>query len=319
MGKTGSSALQVAFVRNRAALAAAGVRYPSHVSDRRAVRGRTVSGNGLALLELLTTGAGGDLAPVLAELTSSSEPTVLYSSEFLWYFRPDRLSWFVDQLAAVDVDLVVVAYVRDIAGLVVSSYRQMVKRARYVNSLSQYVQEYAAASVELGLAARPQSLVELLGPERVLVRHYDSERTSLVSTFFTQVLGVAAPDEQPGEFNRSLTPLETEWMRYLNLSLSDNRAALIASEALTARPPLLSSGSSISAEDLAVLELGFGPEVAWINEHFLDGRLSLLGSATVSQSSLAQIGDVERHLLDVLSDFANRRSERREKRANSKD
>jgi hypothetical protein len=231
----------------------------------------------MALHELLTTATEGDLSPVLGELTGSSEPTVLYSSEFLWYFRPDRMSWFADQLAAAGVDLVVVVYVRDIAGLAVSSYRQMVKRSLYVGSLSQYVKEFAAVSGEIGLATRLRSLLELLGPERVLVRHYDSERTSLVSTFFTDVLGVAAPDEQPGEVNRSLTPLETEWMRHLNLSLSDDRAALIASEALTARPPLPSPASSISADDLAVLEDTFGPEVAWVNDHFLGGRLSVLG------------------------------------------
>lgn len=307
MGKTGSSALQVALVHNREALAAAGVRYPEHASDVRARKGRAGSGNGQALQELLTSD-GGSLPEV------DGAPTVLYSSEFLWYFRPDRLAFLRDSLAGRGITLEVVAYVRDIAGMVVSSYAQSVKRSRYTGPLSTYIEEYGANTTGIGPGARLQTLVELLGHEHVHVRHYDSERHHLVPVFFTDVLGVAAPEVEPGEVNRSLTALETEWMRHMNTSLADDRAALIASEALTARAPVPSPAFSVSAADLAALEARFGEEVAWVNEHFLHGRLSVQGAAQVSSAPAPAVGPEQQHLLDVLSDLVNRESSRQAKR-----
>ena len=304
MGKTGSSALQVALVRNRDALAAAGVRYPEHASDTRARKGRAGSGNGLALQDLLTTDGG-----ALPEIAGA--PTVLYSSEFLWYFRPDRMAALRDQVEARGVQLEVIAYVRDIAGMVVSSYAQSVKRSRYVAPLSTYIEEYGANTTGLGPGARLQTLVDVLGAEHVIVRHYDSERTRLVPLFFTDVLGAAAPAEEPGEVNRSLTSQETEWMRHMNPSLSDDRAALIASEALTGRTPLPSPPFTVTDADLAALERRFGAEVAWGNEQFLGGMLSVQGSVAVSDAPVADVGRSEQHLLDVLSDMANRQSARR--------
>lgn len=314
MGKTGSSALQVALVRNREALASAGVRYPEHSSDARARKGRAGSGNGRALQDLLTTDHATPPTEVLAELTRSLQPTVLYSSEFLWYFRPDRLAWLRDQVADAGGVLEVVTYVRDIAGMVVSSYAQTVKRSRYTAPLSTYLQEYGANTTGLGPGARLETLVELLGQEHVIVRHYDSERAHLVSLFFTEVLGAAAPAEETGEVNRSLTARETEWMRHMNPALADDKAALIASEALTGRAPLPSPAFTLSAADLAALEARFGEEVAWVNRHFLGGRLSVQGSVpTTSETSetAALVGAGEQHLLAVLADLANRQAARR--------
>lgn len=304
MGKTGSSALQVALVHNRESLAAAGVRYPEHASDVRARKGRAGSGNGQALQELLTTD-GGSLPDV------DDAPTVLYSSEFLWYFRPDRLAFLRDRLAERGIPLEVVAYVRDIAGMVVSAYAQSVKRSRYVAPLSTYIEEYGVNTAGLGPGARLHTLVELLGKENVHVRHYDSERDRLVPLFFTDVLGVASPEQEPGEINRSLTALETQWMRHMNATLRDDTAALIASEALTRRAPLPSPAFSVSAADLAALEARFGEEVAWVNEHFLDGRLSVRGTFQVSSAPTPEVGLEQQHLLEALADLANRNASRR--------
>ena len=105
MGKTGSSALQVALVRHRDLLARHGVTYPPAPSDAAAARDGVVSGNALPLVRyLVTSKSPRRVAPdalmheALATVRGNpDEPTLLFSSEFLHQASPDRLATLRDR------------------------------------------------------------------------------------------------------------------------------------------------------------------------------------------------------------------------------
>lgn len=316
----------MAFVRNRERLAAQGVRYPEHYTDGRAGEGDAVSGNGLSLLPLLSpapemTDEDGRraLAEVLDVVDASPQETVVYSSEMLFYFRPDRMAELRDALAARGVELWTLMYVRDIAGLVVSSYAQMVKRMRYTEPMSFYVGEYGNLPADMGAGGRLRILHDLLGPERVVVRHYDTDRKHLFDSLATEVLGI---DDLSGyelvhnAVNRSLSPEEVEWMRHMNASLDSDLAAMIASDRITHRPALTLARPTIVRSDLDVLRGRFEDEVAWVNRHcFGTDRLSVEGSTpVVAAPDLPEVTQRERFLLDLLTDFANDEAARRRAR-----
>ncbi|MFC5729775.1 MULTISPECIES: hypothetical protein [Nocardioides] len=318
MGKTGSSSLQVALVRNREQLARLGIRYPEHVTDARARRGQAMSGNGLALQACLapkpgTTEEQSDAAldGLFAEIAATTQPTIAYSSEFLAYFDVDRLRSLHGLLQARGVRLRSVIYVRDVAGHAISSYAEHVKRARYTVTLPEYLDEYVRWPAELSMGPRVQALDEILGADNCLVIHYDSVRKELFESFMDQTFGIQDLtdfDLSRDDVNRSLTAQEVEWMRYLNARLESPVAATAVSDQIVGREPLERRSLVLTRDEVALLDARFGKEVAWINDHFFpDGRLSIEGGATIvdEREAPAPLTSNERFLLDCLAGLGN--------------
>lgn len=320
MGKTGSSALQVAFVRNRRRLAGLGIDYPEHASDARAERGDTVSGNGEALAQFLFPPYGvtdavqqAALQGLLRHLDATTAPTVLYSSEFLYYFNPARLRELHDRLADRGVRLRVVLFVRDYAGLALSSYAQRVKRQRYTGTATEYITEFVRPVRRI--RPRIEALFDVVGRDDTVVLRYDSVRESLTEALMAAVFGQADLSGwnlalEP--VNRSLTAQETEWMRYLNTRLDSPKAATIASDEIMRNNPVDPRGLAITRHELALLDGRYGAEVAWANERLPGLDLKIDGGATVvdDRSDLSGLSEPERFLLDALAELANAHAKR---------
>ena len=316
MGKTGSSALQAALVRNRELLAAAGVHYPRHASDPIVLRGGASIGNGEALLPCLAPLAGqteeqaaAALDRLCGVLREAEADTVVYSSEMLFYFTPELLTTVRDRIAALGVRLDLVLYVRDYAPLIASSYAERVKRDRYTGTLDDYVQEYVLMP-PLGRASdRLRHIEEVLGEGHVTVLHFDTERGRLVAGFFEDVLGIhdlSGYDlEVPSTINRSLTSREIEWMRLMNAQLSSPVAALFAGDHMIAVPPAGAGAPRLTDKHLVDVRAAFQDEADWINgRYFPEPRLGM-GRAS-EPTAVPEIGEWERHLVDVMVTMAER-------------
>lgn len=288
MPKTGSTAVQVALVRNRDLLISLGVTYPPARSDRAALAGRLMSGNGVSLLPYVTSQEPMPEAveEIRRQVAESGTPFVLWSSEALYYrLRPDRLGELAAGLASDGVELTVTGFVRDIAGHAVSSYSEMVKGALLTRSFHEFVDGSAGPP-----AYRPAlrrcwgSFLDVLGPDAVTVRRYESHRQNLFAALLSGLAdlensGVALPHDG---VNRSMTARELVIMREVNKKLSDPREARLISGTLISAPPVGDEAPGISEEGLALLERMFTDDVEWMNSTFLaHDPMSVTGGATV--------------------------------------
>jgi hypothetical protein len=318
MGKTGTSALQVAFVRNRKQLAANGILYPEHSSDTAALRGEVVSGNAMKLVKYLDPRIPADIErqeTFLAEFTrtihNAPEPRVLFSSEFLYSANPDRFGSFCRHLMDEGIKVEVAVYVRDIAGHALSLYSQVVKRSLFPGTFMDFITPGEGIRYTPNLRGRIRRMLTLVGEESMHVMHYDSDRDQLMESFMRNVFGIEELDEYDlthGQVNRSLTDHEIELMRYMNGRLRDTSGAGVVSQVLISRPPLKDGKLSMTEEHLSLLEEQFIPDVEWVNETFFESDLlTVRGDTPVTDShrAVAPISDEEKFLLDCLSDLAN--------------
>ncbi|MGZ8738445.1 MAG: hypothetical protein ACXWW7_14865 [Nocardioides sp.] len=320
MGKTGSSALQVAFVQNRAQLAARGIHYPVSRTDHIAARGGVVSGNGMEIVEHVApreddpTEATRVLEAVRREVAGADGGTVLYSSEFLYLFRHTRLAEMRDVVSGEGTTVQAVVYVRDIAGHALSSYAQVVKRRLVTESFSDFV-DSGEGQYRLDLQPRLQQLRSTLGAENVTVLHYDSEADALFAGFMRRVFGVtdlAGFTTEHGRVNRSLTRREVEWMRYMNRGLKNRGQARRLSNAMIKRPPADDSALSMTPQELEPLRERYGDEVAWVNDAFLADStpLSVEGGVLVVDDAALGVEDATtRWLIDCLVDLVTSKSQ----------
>lgn len=315
MGKTGSSALQVAFVQNRDQLAAVRVHYPVAGSDAVAARGGVVSGNGLEILEHLAPRKGDPAEAVRAlervrnDVAGAHSGTVLYSSEFLYHAQPARLAEMRDVMSAQGATVQAVVYVRDIAGHALSSYSQVVKRALYTEPLAHFL-DPDEGSYRINLRPRLQQLRSTLGAENVTILHYDSQRADLFAGFMRCVFGVTDLTGFTPAFdrvNRSLTRQEVEWMRYMNRGLQNKRQARRVSDSMISRPPSDDSALSMTPQEVELLRGRYSEEVAWVNETFLDDApLTVEGGVLIAEDAPVGIEhDVTtRWLMDCMVEMA---------------
>ena len=319
MGKTGSSALQVAFVQNRDQLAALGVRYPAAASDHIAARGGVVSGNGMEIVEHVAprkndpVEAAKALEMVRQEVAGADGGAVLYSSEFLYQFQHPRLAEMRDVVSGEGATMQAVVYVRDVAGHALSSYCQVVKRSLYTESCAHFLGS-GKGTYGLNLRPRLSRLRSTLGAENVTVLHYDSEAAALFAGFMRRVFGVtdlAGFSSSLGRINRSLTRREVEWMRYMNRQLKNKVHARHMSDALISRPPADSPALSITPQEVELLRQRYGEEVGWVNDTFLDDSpFSVEGGVLVADDAGIEIEhDVTtRWLLDCIVDLVTSES-----------
>jgi hypothetical protein len=317
MGKTGSSALQTAFVRNRLRLADLSVHYPPIESDPSAERGEAVSGNGVEVYPFLcpeprfsNEDIDRSIQRVFEQMEATKCQSVLYSSEFRYYFSSERLTELRQRLDDSGYGLRVVLFVRDIAGLVVSSYAQNVKADGYVSPMTTFVHAYAAYPDDMGVQPRLAVLLDILGPENIVVIRYDAVRGRILEAFMERAFSrtdLLDFDLVLESVNRSLTPQQTEWMRYMNAGLHGTQPAEIATGVLLRHAPERTDPPVVTREELGWLDRRFGAEVAWVNEHFGDLGLSVAGGATVVDARDDSLDPTatERHLLDCIIDLAN--------------
>lgn len=295
MPKAGSSALQVAFVKNRSVLAEHGIDYPEHESDELAVRDRATSGNGMNLVRFLVKGQQSPdentrrwLDEALQVVRDGHLESTLYSSEFFYESDETPLRVLALACARSEVRLRLILYVRDVAGHALSRYSQEVKRARCTSTFEEYLRGDGEVPYRPGLHARLSMFADVLGGENVLVHHYDSVRDQLVPHFFGEVLGIpesAIEDAVMREVNRSLSSAELEFMRHLNGYVLHQPDAKLASDALVELPAFDAAEPYVTRRELEILERRFASQVRWVRATFEDAaRLSIVGDTEVRKA-----------------------------------
>ena len=257
---------------------------PRFVRTQRPGDGGAHVGNGLPLLRYLRPesakrpdGPERALRQVRAELARNDATTVLYSNEWLFgQHRSEQLRALRDALAVTGVTLQTVVYLRDIAGLALSAYAQQVETRLVATTFSEYVGSsvVTAPKFRISWQARLERMLEVVGPEHVLVQHYDSNRHRLVESLL-EVLGITDSPDGPGDAARCTTGRshvrEIEWKRYLNARITTRAESRRLGEAI-AQLPAPSDGERLgaTAADVAALRR-FENQVDWVNRTFFEG------------------------------------------------
>lgn len=285
-GKTGTSALQAAFVRNRDWLASHGIDYPPSPWDEAAASHKITSGNGLGLAKALnpalqfppTITPDDAFQETLDAVFNSQQPQVLYSSELMVRFALDRARLFREALAQSGIDLCFHVWVRNIAAHACSVYNQQVKRHRYADDFGTYLRmHYKNAFYVVLLRA-----CDVVGKDNVLVTSYDRHRNHLFSTFCRN-LGVETGgfEEVSKTINRSLSREELEVMRSLNATLTSDNEGVAMSDKLIYRAPEDKAVHIITTAERDLLQDRFGREIEMVNAFCGEAMISLLSDDVI--------------------------------------
>ncbi len=258
-GKTGSSAIQTALVRQRGWLAEQGIAYPDHPSFEAAARGMISSGN--------LDPTDGWVAGMTSRAERAAQPTVLFSNETLFFHLSDRL----DELAALSrrLRLRLVLYLRDPVELLFSSYGQAVKRGGFTGSLD----DFAPMESHVTLAADLIEACEARGLT-VALDNYSRLRRQAVTAFFALLVPDAAPAADPtpaATVNRSLNRFELDLLRALNLR-DAALAAHLGDRLVQEFPDIRAERPYFSPEGHAAYCDRVAAAVARLNTHLADDR-----------------------------------------------
>ncbi len=215
--KTGSSALQSAFVLNRAALIERGIFYPRSHTDANAAAGIPVSGNAIALAKFLNPNLSvpteewefNACAAAIDRARDAGCSTVLYSSEYMSYFLSERIDDVLARAATFGAWVEIVYFVRHIAGHAMSSYRQHLKKGRFDGTFAAYIKRgyrpRFSSDIERSIAA--------VGRERLTVLAFDDLRKSLFPSMIEAMGHVSHSLPSAADINSStdgMTPSDDE-------------------------------------------------------------------------------------------------------------
>jgi hypothetical protein len=181
--KTGSSALQSAFVLNRDALIERGIFYPRSHTDAYAVAGIPVSGNAIALAKFFNPNLSvaaeewdfNACAAAIDRARGTGCSTVLYSSEYMSFFLSEQMDDFLARAATFGAWVEIVYFVRNIAGHAMSSYRQHLKKGRFHGTFAAYIKRGYRPRFSYDI----ERSIATVGRERLTVLVFDDLRKSL--------------------------------------------------------------------------------------------------------------------------------------------
>lgn len=225
-------------------------------------------GNGYSLFPMPR---GQDLASKIESFIGSADEAILSHEELS---RLSEEEWRrLDSVASKKgIEVRVVFFVRNVLPFLLSAYDQGIKGGWVA---SEFVDFTSSAGWLHATALR--NLAGVFPPGRLRVRHYESERHSLLRSFFESV-GVSNPRlalvaGEIGSLNRSLTREERDLFLYVNRTQKHR----LFSEALNrglqeADPNAISEKPMISLDLQDKLQIRFAGEVDWINKTFFEGR-----------------------------------------------
>jgi hypothetical protein len=237
--KTGTSALQVGFARNRDWLVGQGVDYLATGQYELGRRGTVGSGNAVDLAYHLCglETRPETVAELLDALAASPSPQVLLSSEFFQSADPGRLRELVDAVGGAGFAVRAVFFVRAYYDWLWSAYVQNVKNHALTEPFSRWAPASGLAHM---FAATVGTFDAVLGRDNVVLVNYDACGDALLPAFLRVAFDIEAGDADLGpspRLNRSLTIPEIELMRRFNhLRHSEPDGALMGHLLIEANP-----------------------------------------------------------------------------------
>ena len=233
--KTGSSALQSCFAKNKDILMSNGIEYPVDKSFKAAKRGWITSGNGSLILD--------------TDLVLSESHNYLFSGEHLFreICTKKSLESLVKRFSKHQV--ILICYTRDLFGHFFSTWGQYVKRGGGLEDINNFDGLYGSIYKEL------LSLIILsdeLGVE-LIIKNYSRHKKNLVENFFTSVLDLTESvheelDKPDNKVNRSLTVPESTLQRIFNKHYGKSSSRFV-SDKLVNNLPLISSEQPFLSKD----------------------------------------------------------------------
>ncbi len=306
-GKTGTSALQVAFAQNIEELKAAGVVYPADASTRDAAQGQITSGNGFYIARHVSVKRG-TLAPFYSywakrQLNSAlrSRQNLLYSSEYFQTLKMHRLNRLVEHAKKAGYETKIIYYVRSIAGHAASVYSQTLKRQKSTLTFGEFLeQRYRVPFLPFIERAN-----EAAGRNNVLVYNFDAVRTDLFAHFLQNILTIDASKfhfVNPKSVNRSLGAFEAEFLRYLNGFFKVQHQAQFVSDALIYAHEDSQSEFTISPAELNFLKQRYASTVEALNEYVIGEKVWLCASSiTEAERPKIVLNEFERSVLTIMA------------------
>lgn len=277
--KTGSSAIQTAFVRERAALADCGVYYPASETDTLAETGRPTAGNGAALARALMdhelSDAAGDqlIDQWFKELSAAGHfKNVLVSSEWFADVPTDRLARLGATARDHNVRLKIIYYVRHIADHALAVYSDRVWRRGETASFEEFCKDY-----QCPFRDDLDSFSAAFGADAVSAHVYDDHRQALVHHIMDCV-GAKDADAlvQNDWVNRSLSRIELEIIRRLQARAHDlTFVTRLAAEHAFQTRGLPVEHLTITPAELEQVEQRWEGDIRYINRTYLTGMEKL--------------------------------------------
>lgn len=327
--KTGSSALQVFFARNHAALRQKSIDYFPLGEFAAAATGQISAGNASCLATALIPAAHPDaaanptqvFAAVTRAIAAGRCQTGLLSSELLADADPERLRNWAATIRAAGITLKSVYFIRQQSQMLCSMYVQYVKRSLCRETPEAYIERTYRAAPYLNHASFYKTHAEIFGAGNVTVRLYeDALQTSVIETFLEAAgISQASLDTNIPTINTGLAPAELAIMRELNkfrphTRLSDflvHNARLagtaVPGESYAFLPPALAADldAYFAAENAELAKLYFGREELFsarapastpikIGEFSQTDLVNVLGGLLVRYDE--RLADLESHL-----------------------
>jgi hypothetical protein len=266
--KTGTSAIQRFLASNVDALRAMGFDYLRGAPDFGSL---ATSGNGLPILLFFEhVGSRREKLSSVIESYFGTQPTAIISSEILFSLSASVWQELVEACSAVDAAPDVIVYVRNIYPFYLSSYNQVVKQHGETGSFRHFVENGSVFSYREPL----QFFAKVLGPDRVKVAHYETERTNICRHFLSMI----SPDADLSKLkfdtvrvNRSLDELELRFMRIANRFPAAHLPGELANLLISSEPDRQTQRAT-SREIVELMSQRHAAEVAEINEQCFGGR-----------------------------------------------
>lgn len=275
--KTGSSALQVAFARNREWLASHGINYLRTGAFDAAVSGRITSGNAAELARYINgqTDNQSVVDQALHLLGQNSEANVLLSSEFFHASKPERLKPFIDGARGLGYSIKVVYFVRAYYDWLWSLYVQNIKNHALTDSFAVWVRRSRATEQYIKAI---RAFDEAVGSEHVSIVNYDTANKDIFRTFVNVAFGLdpkVVTPRGPDRINRGLAPKEIELMRKFH-HLSKNKAqGSQLSAMLIAANPDMAVLPEVDSDLASFISSEVSPHLDLINKRVIGGPVQL--------------------------------------------
>lgn len=327
--KTGSSALQLFFSANVAALDKAGVSYPD--PERISLlRGGGGTGNLIQILqrkgftrryakahaEEISRRPNGHVGTgrivsreywetVETIVRNCRQDTVLLSGEFVGNQSGEQIGFMRDTLLARH-DVHFIGFVRDPFDFTYSAWKQQVKTNAQRRSFDEHMEVVARGEKPVGMFRCFANLRGIGAPLTIL--NYDTYRSRLLETFLEHA-GIASEAESSklARDNRSLTDSEASILHLVNVDAPWTPLPRALSEAMRSRGNPPSAGRYYSARHHQTILDRFADDIAAINELIVGDRLRTVVRQEPDSGVETQSADIDLLILTARRALTERR------------
>ena len=287
LSKTGSSAIQSWLSANSEALAEFDVSYADLYPD--AKLDKISPGNGEHIVRFLRLKGRQEMPDrrLVREIRRTyfdGMPTAIVSAEAMTNAGAAGIRRLKHVLEELDLEVIVIAYVRSIYDHFWSGYQQLIKRSGYHDGPAEFAATYPNVQVN---ALRRWSTYF---PDMRVI-NYDTVKDSLIESFAgaCELELPAGVETGVARINRSLSAAERALLIDVNRQAEERglefRALL--SDALVYASPETESAFVYDPEVLKLLRNSFEDDVAWVNENLLpDDPITIEPTAEVDGTAL---------------------------------